>query len=109
MRGLQKQQVAIVLTEIDKKSVLIAIDKNTGQTARIRAVAERVRRDPRDIARWDMKAMQPIPVTSGKHPGQARLRVLSGWGAREAYLVCSRSRRSGGAGACRTIGHSDHE
>ena len=36
---LQKQTVAVVVTGIDKNTVLISIDKNTGQTARIRAVA----------------------------------------------------------------------
>lgn len=37
---LGKQQVAVFLTKIDEKSVLISIDKNTGQTARIPAVAQ---------------------------------------------------------------------
>ena len=36
---LQKQTVAVVLTGIDKNTVLISNDKNSGQTARIRAVA----------------------------------------------------------------------
>ena len=36
---LQKQTVPVVLTGIDKNTVLISNDKNSGQTARIRAVA----------------------------------------------------------------------